>query len=94
MPDRFFLGLGSGENLNEHIVGARWPSAPVRQGMLEEAIEIIRLRWEGGEQSYFGTYYTLDHAVEATSTADRSRVLAKCRGRRRIEPGASPAAPL
>ena len=62
MPGRFFLGLGSGENLNEHIVGARWPSAPVRQEMLAEAIDIIRLLWLGGEQTYFGTYYTADHA--------------------------------
>jgi coenzyme F420-dependent glucose-6-phosphate dehydrogenase len=62
MPGRFFLGLGSGENLNEHIVGDGWPSAPVRQRMLEEAIQLIRLLWQGGEQSHFGTYYTLDHA--------------------------------
>jgi G6PDH family F420-dependent oxidoreductase len=62
MPGRFFLGLGSGENLNEHIVGKGWPSAPVRQKMLEEAVEIIRLLWQGGEQSYFGTHFTVDHA--------------------------------
>jgi len=62
MPGRFFLGLGSGENLNEHIVGEGWPSAPVRQEMLEEAIEIIRLLWQGGEQTYFGTHFTIDHA--------------------------------
>jgi G6PDH family F420-dependent oxidoreductase len=62
MPGRFFLGLGSGENLNEHIVGKGWPSAPVRQKMLEEAIEIIRLLWQGGEQSYFGTHFSVDHA--------------------------------
>ena len=62
MPGRFFLGVGSGENLNEHILGEGWPSAPVRQDMLEEAIAIIRLLWEGGEQSYNGEFYTLDHA--------------------------------
>jgi G6PDH family F420-dependent oxidoreductase len=62
MPGRFFLGLGSGENLNEHILGEGWPSAPVRQDMLEEAIEIIRLLWRGGEQSFDGEYFTLDHA--------------------------------
>src|SRR5688572_22151177 len=62
MPGRFFLGLGTGENLNEHIVGEGWPSAPVRLDMLEEAIEIIRLLWQGGEQSYDGSFYTLDHA--------------------------------
>jgi G6PDH family F420-dependent oxidoreductase len=62
MPGRFFLGLGTGENLNEHITGQGWPSAPVRQDMLEEAIEIIRLLWRGGEQTYFGAHFTLDHA--------------------------------
>jgi G6PDH family F420-dependent oxidoreductase len=62
MPGRFFLGLGSGENLNEHILGEGWPSAPVRQEMLEEAIEIIRLLWQGGEHSFRGAYYSLDHA--------------------------------
>ena len=62
MPGRFILGLGSGENLNEHILGEGWPSAPVRQDMLEEAIEIIRLLWQGGEQSFDGAYFTVDHA--------------------------------
>ena len=61
MPGDFFLGLGSGENLNEHILGQGWPSAPVRQEMLEEAIEIIRLLWQGGEHS-FDDYFTVDHA--------------------------------
>ena len=62
MPGRFFLGLGSGENLNEHILGQSWPSAPVRQEMLEEAVDIIRLLWQGGERSFDGTYFTVDHA--------------------------------
>jgi G6PDH family F420-dependent oxidoreductase len=62
MPGRFFLGVGSGENLNEHILGEGWPSAPARQEMLEEAVEIIRLLWQGGEHSFDGTYFTVDHA--------------------------------
>lgn len=70
MPGRFFLGLGSGENLNEHIVGQAWPSAPVRQEMLEEAVEIIRMLWQGGEKTYFGTYYTADHARLYTLPAE------------------------
>ena len=45
---RFTLGLGAGENLNEHIVGGHWLIAPVRHEMLEEAVEIIRALWEGG----------------------------------------------
>ena len=62
MPGRFFLGVGTGENLNEHILGDRWPSAPERREMLEEAIAVLRLLWQGGEQSHRGRYYTVDHA--------------------------------
>ncbi|HEX3328047.1 MAG TPA: TIGR03557 family F420-dependent LLM class oxidoreductase [Actinomycetota bacterium] len=62
MPGRFFLGVGSGENLNEHITGEHWPPADIRQEMLEEAIEIIRQLWEGGSQSYHGAYYAVENA--------------------------------
>src|SRR5205823_5852525 len=47
MPGRFFLGVGTGENLNEHITGDRWPPPAERVEMLEEAIEVIRLLWKG-----------------------------------------------
>jgi coenzyme F420-dependent glucose-6-phosphate dehydrogenase len=43
MPGRFFLGVGTGENLNEHVLGDRWPAVDERLDMLEEAIETIRL---------------------------------------------------
>ena len=59
---RFTLGVGSGERLNEHVVGDRWPSITVRQEMLREAIEIIRLLWSGGYHSYDGRYLRLDDA--------------------------------
>lgn len=62
MPGRFFLGVGTGENLNEHILASNWPSATVRREMLEEAVEIIRLLWQGGWQSYYGAYYTVENA--------------------------------
>jgi G6PDH family F420-dependent oxidoreductase len=62
MPGRFFLGLGSGENLNEHILGDQWPPAAVRLEMLEEAVEIIRTLWEGEEVSHYGNYYTVEDA--------------------------------
>ena len=62
LPDRFLLGLGSGENLNEHILAARWPEADVRIAMLEEAVEIIRLLWQGGQRSFHGKYYTVENA--------------------------------
>lgn len=62
MPGRFFLGVGSGENLNEHVLGDHWPPAAVRQEMLGEAIAVIRQLWEGGYQSFDGTYYTVENA--------------------------------
>jgi coenzyme F420-dependent glucose-6-phosphate dehydrogenase len=62
MPGRFFLGLGTGENLNEHVTGARWPSGDERLEMLAEAIEVIRLLWEGGQQTHRGKHYTVEDA--------------------------------
>src|SRR3954463_15426665 len=59
---RFNLGVGSGEALNEHILGDRWPEADVRLEMLEEAIEVIRTLWQGGPQSHHGRHYTVAHA--------------------------------
>ena len=59
---RFFLGVGSGENLNEHVFGDRWPLPDERLEMLEEAVGVIRLLWQGGEQTHRGTHYTVDHA--------------------------------
>jgi len=62
MPGRFFLGIGSGENLNEHVLGDKWPAADERLEMLEEAIEVIRLLWEGGFQSFRGDFYDIEQA--------------------------------
>ena len=62
LEGRFALGVGSGEALNEHILGDRWPSASERLEMLEEAVAVIRLLWEGGVQSHRGTHYRVDHA--------------------------------
>ena len=59
---RFFLGVGTGENLNEHVVGQRWPATDIRQEMLEEAVEVIRLLWKGGLQSHRGRHYVVETA--------------------------------
>ena len=59
---RFFLGVGTGEELNEHITGARWPGPQERLQMLEEAIEVLRLLWEGCYQSHYGKHYTVEQA--------------------------------
>jgi coenzyme F420-dependent glucose-6-phosphate dehydrogenase len=62
MPGRFFLGLGTGENLNEHVVGEGWPAPDERLAMLEEAIEVMRLLWQGGEQTHRGSFYDVEQA--------------------------------
>jgi G6PDH family F420-dependent oxidoreductase len=62
MPGRFILGLGTGEALNEHILGDHWPPATIRQDMLEEAVEIIHLLWSGEEQSHWGEYFIVENA--------------------------------
>jgi G6PDH family F420-dependent oxidoreductase len=59
---RFNLGVGTGEALNEHVTGARWPEIDVRLEMLEEAIEVIRTLWQGGQQSHRGRHYTVENA--------------------------------
>lgn len=59
---RFFLGLGTGERLNEHVLGDRWPPSAERREMLEEAIKVIRQLWEGGSQSHVGRFYRVEQA--------------------------------
>jgi G6PDH family F420-dependent oxidoreductase len=60
--DRFFLGVGTGENLNEHIYGDAWPSFAVRAEMLAEAVELIRDLWRGKLMSHRGDYYAVENA--------------------------------
>lgn len=62
LDGKFSLGLGTGENLNEHVLGDRWPITNTRLEMLEEAIEIMRLLWEGGQKSHHGKHYTVENA--------------------------------
>jgi G6PDH family F420-dependent oxidoreductase len=62
MPGRFSLGVGSGEALNEQILGDDWPEADVRLEMLEEAIELIRALWTGEVVSHEGRHYRTRHA--------------------------------
>jgi G6PDH family F420-dependent oxidoreductase len=61
LDGRFCLGLGSGEALNEHIFGDRWPGADERLEMLEEAVEVIRSLWKGGVTDHLGRHYRLEH---------------------------------
>ena len=59
---RFTLGLGAGENLNEHVVGGSWPIVGVRHEMLEEAVEIIRALWAGGTVTFRGKHFDVESA--------------------------------
>jgi G6PDH family F420-dependent oxidoreductase len=62
LEGRFTWGVGSGEALNEHILGDRWPPADVRLDMLEEAIEIVRALWTGESVTHRGRHYTVEDA--------------------------------
>lgn len=72
LPGRFSLGLGSGENLNEHVIGDRWPTVAERQARLEEAIEVIRLLWKGGLKSHRGRYFTSRSRTPVSTRSTRS----------------------
>ncbi len=82
MPGRFFLGVGSGENLNEHIVAARWPANLVRLEMMEEAITLIRLLWEGGLRNHHGRHYTVENARLYTRPAEPPPIMIAAGGQR------------
>jgi G6PDH family F420-dependent oxidoreductase len=60
LDGRFSLGLGSGEALNEHILGDRWPPADERLEMLEEAVEVIRMLWQRGSHTHVGRHYRVE----------------------------------
>jgi G6PDH family F420-dependent oxidoreductase len=62
LEGRFSLGVGSGEALNEHVLGDHWPEADERLEMLEEAIEVLRKLWEGGAKDHRGRHYRVEHA--------------------------------
>src|SRR4051794_14926553 len=62
LEGRFTLGVGTGEALNEHILGDPWPTVDRRLEMLEEAVALIRELWTGRVVSWQGTHYRVDHA--------------------------------
>ena len=61
-PDRFWLGLGAGEALNEHVIGGQWPEIGVRSSMLFEAIEIINKLFTGQVVRHRGEFFTVESA--------------------------------
>jgi coenzyme F420-dependent glucose-6-phosphate dehydrogenase len=62
MPGRFFVGVGTGENLNEHVTGAKWPAPDERLDMLEEAVALMRELWRGEYVTHRGRHYTVENA--------------------------------
>ena len=70
-PGRFWLGLGAGEALNEHVIGGEWPEVGIRSAMMFEAIEVIDKLFSGKVVKHDGDYFTLESA--ASTRARRSR---------------------
>jgi len=85
MPGRFFLGVGTGENLNEHVLGDRWPPHDRRLEMLEEAVQVIRQLWQGGSQSHYGKHYTVENARLYTLPEELPRIVVAASGARTAE---------
>jgi coenzyme F420-dependent glucose-6-phosphate dehydrogenase len=87
MPGRFSLGVGTGEALNEHITGERWPSTVERQDRLAEAIEVIRALWEGELTSHRGEYYRVENARIYSMPEEPPPLLVAVAGERSVEHG-------
>jgi coenzyme F420-dependent glucose-6-phosphate dehydrogenase len=85
MPGRFFLGVGTGENLNEHILGNHWPPHDLRLAMLEEAVEVIRLLWQGGTQTHRGGFYVVENACIYTLPDELPPILVAASGPKAAE---------
>ncbi len=85
LPGRFFLGVGTGEQLNEHILGDRWPPHDVRAELLEEAVGVIRLLWQGGDQTHRGRYFTVEHARVYTLPEELPPIMVAASGPRAAE---------
>lgn len=76
----FFLGVGSGENLNEHVTGLRWPPADERLGALEEAVDLMRRLWTGEEVTHVGERYRVENARLYSVPAEAPAVLVSAFG--------------
>ena len=80
LGDRFTFGVGTGENLNEHVVGERWPEHDVRLEMLEESMELMRSLWTGQNTSHRGEHYTVENAKLFTVPEDQPDVVVSAFG--------------
>ena len=78
------LGVGSGEALNEHILGDRWPPVGTRLEMLEEAVAVMRELWRGETVTHHGPHYTVENARIYSSPASPPPVLVSAFGPRAL----------
>ncbi|MHC3438896.1 TIGR03557 family F420-dependent LLM class oxidoreductase [Natrialbaceae archaeon A-gly3] len=79
---RFTFGVGTGENLNEHVLGDRWPEHELRLEMLEEAMELMDELWEGENTSHHGKHYTVENARLYTVPEEKPPVVVSAFGPR------------
>jgi G6PDH family F420-dependent oxidoreductase len=82
---RFTLGVGTGEALNEHVLGDRWPTADVRLEMLEEAVDVMRQLWAGGMVTHHGKHYTVEHAQVYTLPEEPVKVYVSAFGPKALD---------
>jgi coenzyme F420-dependent glucose-6-phosphate dehydrogenase len=82
---RFFMGVGTGEALNEHVLGHRWPPANVRLAMLEEAVEVIRRLWQGDTVDHRGDFYEVENARLFDPPVDPPPIIVSAFGARAAE---------
>jgi G6PDH family F420-dependent oxidoreductase len=85
MEGRFFLGVGTGESLNEHVTGERWPGAEERLEMLEEAIWVMRRLWQGDLVTHHGRFFTVDRARIYTLPDELPAIAVAAAGERAAE---------
>ena len=85
LDGRLFLGVGSGEALNEHVLGHRWPRPEVRLEMLEEAVDVMRRLWSGDTVDHRGAFYEVENAKLFDPPADRIPVIVSGFGPKAVE---------
>ena len=85
MPGRFSLGVGSGELLNEHILGDHWPPAEIRHEMLEDAVGLIRRLFDGEEVTEHGRHYTVENAQLVSLPEQPPPILVAAGGEKALE---------
>jgi coenzyme F420-dependent glucose-6-phosphate dehydrogenase len=85
MPGRFQFGVGTGENLNEHVLGDRWPNVNRRLEMLQEAVDVIRRLWSGKQTNFEGKYYTVENARIYTMPTEPPPIMVAAAGQKAAE---------